>query len=239
MFCIHCGKNIADNASFCAYCGKPIQGEKQPQKNDWEYVFYRKWWKPGKGGRYNLINGKSEYSVRLELWGTDEGQVIKELQEFYDIGWQPLTPPGPSCYRFSENTAYSGDYNYKWLEIRLFIVELRRPAQERTAMEKEVIGVWQETDDPNQGFWNKFGNVLLSQRLEVERAKMEFHKDKTFTVTNRDGTKGSGGIFGEADGKIAILYKYTPELDTIATIEGDKLSYKSQHGNLIELERAR
>jgi hypothetical protein len=240
MFCIHCGKQNVDNAMFCAFCGKAIKETQiQSTTTKWEYFFIRKTWKSGNGGRYNLLNGKTEYSVRLDLWGQDQSEVMKQMQEFYDLGWQSISPPGPGSYRFAENTAYSNDYKYTWLEVRSFIVELRRPAQERTEKEKEIIGIWQETQDPNDGFWNKLGNVIFMQKLEVERAKIEFRDDKTFTLINRGGKEVDSGIFVEDDGKITMIYKYSPELDTTATVEGDSMSYKNQQGNIIRLERVK
>ena len=34
MFCKKCGKQIPDDANFCPYCGKHLNGEIPPQKNN-------------------------------------------------------------------------------------------------------------------------------------------------------------------------------------------------------------
>ena len=34
MFCIHCGKEIPDNAAFCSYCGKPLQSLSEKEETN-------------------------------------------------------------------------------------------------------------------------------------------------------------------------------------------------------------
>ena len=227
MFCVHCGKKNVEGASFCAFCGKAI-GEMKTQttenSSDWEYTFFRRYWKSGDGGRWNLTFGKTEYSVRMDNWGQDQDGYLPKIQKIIDKGWKPLSPPGPNSYHFRRNTDYAGSVKFTWLEIYSFVVEFRRPATQRTEKEKHLLGVWQETYDPNKGFWNTLGNVVFEQKTTVDKWKYEFNKDRTFHQTNRDGEKRGGGIFYENDkGEIQMFYKYSADDDVIVNVVGEKL----------------
>ena len=45
MHCTHCGKLNVENASFCAYCGKPI--DQTGTKGVWEYCEIKAYYKEG------------------------------------------------------------------------------------------------------------------------------------------------------------------------------------------------
>jgi len=231
MFCVHCGKSNVENASFCAFCGKSIvQSLAIPvnRVDEWEYTFYRRNWKMGKGGRWNLTFGKTEYDVRLDNWGSDQDHVMRELQAFLDKGWQFVSSPGPNSYRFFYHEDYAGGVKFTWLEVSSFVVDLRRPARSRTEKEKQVLGVWQEVNDPNNGFWKTVGNVIFSQKLAVDRWCYEFIEDRTFRRTDRDGEERDGGIFFENDkGEIQILYKFSPESDGFVRLTDNRLFINS------------
>ncbi|MEZ4641770.1 MAG: zinc ribbon domain-containing protein [Chloroflexota bacterium] len=228
MFCIHCGNPLVENAQFCAHCGKAVGTAPQPPQppeerpsQEWEYTFYRSSWKSGKGGRFNLVFGKTEYDARLMHWGSDESWLMPSLQKFLDNGWEPVGKIGPGNYHFRHNEDH---YGIHWLEVHTFLVEFRRPARPLTDLEKEVLGVWQETHDPNKGFLRKFGNVVFDQKVNIDRARIEFYKDKRFQSYNRDGKASRAGIFfTDKNGKIGVQYKYSPIYDGIVIVVGDRL----------------
>lgn len=227
MFCVHCGKKNVGNASFCAFCGKPVAhsiATPANTVNEWEYTFYRRYWKRGKGGRWNLTFGKTEYDVRLDNWGSDQDYVMRQLQAYLDKGWQFVSPPGPNSYRFSYNEDYVGRVKYTWLEVSSFVVDLRRPARPRTEKEKQVLGVWQEINDPNEGFLKSLFNVVFYQKSTIDRICFEFSKDRLFRRTARDGKESGRGIFYEnEEGEIELLYKYRPDLDGLVRVIDDRL----------------
>lgn len=241
MFCVHCGKNNVENASFCAFCGKPIAQSitaSASSVDEWEYSFYRRNWELGQGGRWNLTFGKTEYGVRLDNWGSDQDYVMRELQVFLDRGWQFVSTPGPNSYRFRRHEDYAGSVKFTWLEVSSFVVDLRRPARPRTEGEKQVLGIWQEVYDPNGGFWNTLGNVAFLHKSTVDRWRYEFSKDRTFRRTDRRGEECDGGIFRENDkGEIQMFYKYSPHLDGSAKVTGDRLIVPELDGLDREFER--
>ena len=199
MFCINCGESIIEGAKFCAKCGKPTTQTKQPSSQlqqpaliDWEYTYYRRSWE--KGGRYNLLLGTTEYSVRLELWGEHQSEFLHDIQEYLDKGWQPISPPGPGSYNFLRHEAYISGIKYNWLQIRSFILELRRPATiPLLDKEKLLLGVWEEPSDPSTGFGGTMAKILLFTKLKKRR--VEFFKDHTFYETNQREEKQLGGVY--------------------------------------------
>lgn len=244
MFCIHCGKQIVDNASFCAFCGKPTPSKssnnmnlKQPQ--EWEYTFYARHWKSGKGGRWNLLLGTTEYSVRLDNWGRHENLVMSEIQEFLDKGWEFVTKPGPNSYTFVRHQDYASGVTFNWLELSTFVVNFRRPIQERTKKEKQLLGLWQETTDPNKGIWKKLGNAIFDRKLEVKRWEYEFKKDRTFRRTDHKNQERDGGCFYEHDGELHMSYKFSPRLDSIVAVHNNKLIMKRKNKDLYDQEYER
>jgi hypothetical protein len=177
----------------------------------------------GKGGRWNLLLGLTEYHVRLDNWGKHQDYVMRQLQEYLDEGWQFISPPGPNSYRYIHHEGYAGGVTYTWLELSSFVVDLRRPARPRTEKERQVLGVWQEAKDPNRGL-GKLINLISVQRLTSDRWRYEFRKDRTFRRTDGNGKRRDGGIFLENDeGEIKIFYKYSPRLDGVVTVEDNRL----------------
>ena len=149
---------------------------------------------------------------------------MPQIQAYLDKGWQFVNPPGPNSYRFIHNEDYAGGVKFTWLEVRSFIVEFRRPARPRTEKEKQLLGIWQEVNNPNNGFWKTLGNVVFSQRLTVDRWHYEFFKDRVFRRTDRDGKKRDAGTFFENDeGEVELFYKFSPELDGLVSVTGNKL----------------
>lgn len=238
MFCAHCGKSNVENASFCAYCGKairqsyaePITEPVRPKNTEWEYNFYGQNWDLGEGGHWNLTFGRTEYDVRLDNWGANQDSLMPKIQLYLDDGWQLINPPGPNSYRFKRHKDTDG---LNWLELDSFIVEFRRPARPRTEKEKELLGVWQEVGDPNKGFFKQLGNVILSQRLTIHRWRYEFFENRTFGRTDYEGRERDGGIFFEnKKGGIEMLYKFSPDLDSIVNVIGNKLYTKPMHPDI-------
>ncbi|MCA9936093.1 MAG: zinc ribbon domain-containing protein [Ardenticatenaceae bacterium] len=236
MFCIHCGNTLEENAKFCAHCGKAVGTAPQPPQpprkrspQEWEYTFYRSTWKPGKGGRFNLVFGKTEYDARLMHWGGDESWLMPRLQKFIDNGWEPVGKIGPGNYHFRKNQDRHGIH---WLEVHTFLVEFRRPTRPLTTQETEILGVWRETHDPNKGFLRKFSNVVFDQKVNIDRARIEFYKDKRFESFRRDGKLSRSGIFfTNKDGGIEVMYKYSPDFDgVVAVVEGKLVMQRNNKG---------
>ncbi len=240
MYCVHCGKPNVENASFCAFCGKAIGQPPEPaspKNEEWEYTFFSQVYESGKGGRWNLTFGVTEYSVRLDNWGSDQNRIMPKLQEKLDKGWQYVNPPGPNSYKFIENTDYAGSIKYKWLSVSSFVVDFRRPARPLKEQEAQMLGTWQEIYDPNHGFWNTLGNAVFSQKLSVNKYKYEFRKDHTFHRYNRDGEEMDGGIFYESEqGLINLFYKYSPDENKSVTLTGNKLILNGKRVQ-VEFER--
>lgn len=243
MFCIHCGKSIAENASFCAYCGKEISqiSSKSKDVTEWDYFFYSTYWENGKGGRTNLTFGVTEYDVRLDVWGRNQDWIMKELQDYLDEGWQYVTPPGPNSFRFIEHTDYAGSIKFKWLSICSFVVDLRRPAKPLKEKEKELIGVWQATEDPNNGFWKKFGNVVIAKKAKVDKEKITFYKDHTFEIITSWGDVKEGVFYEYPDGELLITFKHyvledSPYEDSPINVKNGKL-YRNEYDSPFEYER--
>ena len=203
----------------------------------WDYSLYRLWWAHGTGGIYPLTHGETESSIRLDLWKEDQSKVLKEIQAF-DDEWKPINLPGPNSYYFEEHkNRDSNGKEYKWLEVRSFIIEFRRPRKQRTEREKAMIGKWQETYDPNDSIWKKFRHIVLLQRSSLKKMEMEFFNDRTFTITNRQGEQADRNIFAERNGEIVIRYKYLEEPDAIVRIEDDRLFISYSSGSQTEWER--
>lgn len=228
MYCIQCGKQNVDNAKFCAFCGTSTVPAESQKTNEWEYDFYSRYWELNEGGRWNLNYGFTEHDARLDNWSSDQDSVMPNLQEYLDDGWVYVSPPGPNSYRFNYHTGYheNSGGKYTWLSVSSFVVDFRRPARPLKSNEKKLLGSWQETVDPNNGLWNKVGNVVFSQRLSVEKATLEFRKDHTFSFQDRT-KRGNGlqhGVFYENEnGLIDINYKYIPDFDTTIKVGSEKI----------------
>ena len=242
MYCIHCGKLNVDQASFCAYCGKATSSIPDESSRDREvegdYNFYSQVWSYGKGGRWNLTFGVTEYSVRLDNWGSDQNRIMPELQEYLDAGWQYINPPGPNSYRFISHTDDAGGIRFTWLSVSSFIVDFRRPARPLKDKEKLLIGVWQELYNPNAGFLNKLGNLAFSHKTDVSRERYKFRKDHTVRPVTRDGEVIDLGVFFElTDGQLHLYYKHTPERNTTISMNGNRLTIDGLSQRFSEFER--
>lgn len=232
MFCIHCGKSLVENAQFCAHCGEKVSNAPQPPRapappveQGWEYTFYRSTWKQGKGGRFNLTFGKTEYDARLDNWGDDESWIMPRIQTFLDKGWEPIGKIGPGNYHFRHHKDLN---DIPWVEVYAFVVEFRRPARPLTKPEEQLHGTWQETFDPNKGFFRKLGNVVFDQSLTVQRERITFHKNRKFQTFDRDGKPGRDGVFffQEDEGRIELFFKFNSDLDAVASVIGNRLVLK-------------
>lgn len=230
MYCIHCGKQIPDEASFCAYCGKATSSVSNEPSHDkdveWDYNFYSQTWSYGKGGRWNLTFGVTEYSVRLDNWGQDQNRIMPELQEYLDAGWQYVNPPGPNSYTFIRHTDTASGISITWLSVSSFLVEFRRPARPLKDKEKLVIGVWRKLHKPNAGFWDTLGNMAFSHKTDVSRQRYEFRKDHTVRLVNREEQPFDLGVFFElTDGRLHLYHKYVPEDNTTLSVNGNRLTF--------------
>ena len=242
MFCIHCGKKNMESAVFCAFCGKEISQIKAILDVDnstveWDYNFFRRGWK--NGGRWNLTFGVTEHNVRMDNWGQDQSTLLPKIQKYLDNGWQPISPPGPGSYYFDRNTDYAGEIKYTYLSVSHFIVEFRRPAKSRTEKEKQLLGIWQEIHDPNQGFWSRLGNAVFDHRLNVGRQRYEFRKDRTFREIDRLDKKVDSGIFYEdpTTGEIRTFQKTFSGRNANITVNNGILTRKSSSLGSKKFER--
>lgn len=227
MYCPNCGHQIEETAKFCSNCGKPTAKSTQQtasnaqsptQQTEWEYRYYRLHWEWNKGGKFYLF-GKSEYDARLFHWGQDQSRIMRELQEWMDKGWQPVTPPGPGCYTFRkrEDFHFNG-VNDHWLEAETFLVELRRPATPLQDRTKLLLGTWEKEDEPKPGLIDR----MLGKKLV--KASIMFHKDYRFEARNQDGNYSFGGTYYVThDDEFFLMNKHTLEWDFSAKIEGDRL----------------
>ncbi len=239
MFCVHCGKSNVENARFCAHCGKAINQPLEvpsPKSTEWEYYFYSTYWESGKGGRWSLTFGVTEASVRLDNWWQDQNWIMPQIQKIIDEGWEYVTPPGPNSYNFETHTDSAGGIKFKWLSVRSFIADFRRPARPLKEKEKNLIGTWQETEDPNKGFWKKLLNIVFAQKLTVNKETIDFHKDHTFTLKTSLGISKEGVFYEYPSGEIELLYKHYPDQNSTVTIENGKL-YRNLYSNPDEYER--
>lgn len=194
MYCSHCGEAVVGTGRFCSHCGKPLVAQPAVTSlapSQWEYTYYRVSWDSGKGGRYPLTFGKTEYSVRLDNWGRDQHWILPEIQSYIDKGWEPIHEIGPGSYHFVRSKDYTGGITYYCLEVVQFLVKFRRPATPLTDLQKELLGKWEEVEDPNKGFGNNLMNKLNS-RSSAQRAFFTFFRDKTFVWINRYERKYNG-----------------------------------------------
>lgn len=247
MFCIHCGKSNVENASFCAYCGGKIsqtgsEDVAEPARSktiEWDYDFYDIQWETRNGGRWNLTFGRTEYDVRQDIWAKDQDSIMPDLQEYIENGWKYVNKPGPNSYRFEHHKEYIGNgVEITWLSVSSFIVDFRRPAKPLKEKEKQIVGKWQEVNNPNDGVLKTFGNLVFSHKLSVNKYVYEFYKDHTFKRIDREEKEISGGVFYENEkSEIEIFYKYSPYLNSVVSLSGNKLTFSKDHRHR-EFERA-
>ena len=124
MYCPSCGKSVPENSKFCLHCGSSINA---PTANtnipeEWEYCDYLRTWKPGTGGKYKLITGENENTIRRQAWNDLQSIILPEIQQAMDKGWQPISEVGSAAFSFFYHTSLMSDY----LEITEFRVKMRR-----------------------------------------------------------------------------------------------------------------
>lgn len=239
MFCINCGQALPDDANFCSKCGASTNG-KQTVNNghtitqpELEYTYFKIEY--SEGGAYYLTHGRSEQSVRDELWNDKRSSIMPRIQKYLMDGWQASSTIGANAFKFYRRTDKQGT---PYLSVKSFFVELERSARELTILEKQLIGIWEQLDDPD-GF-NRFVNNLL-QGFAGKTVHYEFFKDKTYRWTNINEEEVNRGVYKD-DGKggILILPKNWEQLaDENIRFEQEKMVLVRRYSDRDELREFR
>jgi hypothetical protein len=101
MYCPSCGKEILESSTFCSHCGKPTLAPVstvtvQQNVKEWEYKNYSLTYNEGETGWVDAQQ-YPEPSARLYYWQNIQHEIMPELQQLFDEGWQPTTEVGPAC----------------------------------------------------------------------------------------------------------------------------------------------
>ena len=105
MFCPSCGKQLSDEFAFCPHCGNalpeilPVVATDKPKPFapvEWQYAdFVYRW--PGHDRPWHKISGPhgtSEMEARLDYWSENQREILFQLQQWIDMGWEPLGEVG-------------------------------------------------------------------------------------------------------------------------------------------------
>lgn len=123
MYCPTCGKEIPESSTFCLHCGKPTIAPVssvavQQQVKEWEYKDYSFAIPEGEGG-WVAAEAYPEPAARLYYWQNIQHDVMPELQQLFDEGWQPTTEVGPVCIQLRYYKSLEG-VNVVWYIIGAF-----------------------------------------------------------------------------------------------------------------------
>lgn len=109
MFCMHCGKQISDDAVFCQYCGKNLRASKieTGTPTGWEYLTFILHLRRGEAGWV----AQEAYPAPLaqQYFWNDSAPLINEIRTMMiDNGWQPVGEHGPACIELESYKSAEG-----------------------------------------------------------------------------------------------------------------------------------
>lgn len=237
MFCVNCGQSLPDDANFCSKCGASTKGKQSVNDShaktqpELEYTYFIVEYE--EGGAYYLTHGRNEQSVRDELWNDQRSLIMSEIQKYLKDGWQASSNIGADAFKLHRRTNKQGE---PYLSVGSFFVELQRPARELTILEKQLIGIWEQLDDPNR--FNRFVNNLFQAGKHV---RYEFFKNKTYRWINTVDEEVNRGVFKDnGKGGILIIPKNWDDLaDEYIRFEQEQMVLVRRYSDRDELREFR
>ncbi len=214
---------MQESANFCSNCGTTVKQEsKISAPKEWEFTYFKMGYE--QGGTLYLTHGRTEQSIRLELWENEKSFILPKIQKYLDDGWQALSDFGVNSYRFFRRQDKD---NMPYLSVSSFFVELQRPARELTKLEKEIIGIWESEGDPNRGLM-PIVNLALLGKAKVQNVYYEFLRNKTYYWKNVMGEEVNRGVFSDnGKGQIVLIPKNNENegdtIDEYIRLENEKL----------------
>ena len=134
--------------------------------SDWEYKDYvHKWMRPY---WYKSLNGETELHARLWFWSQVQRDILNEIQQLRDNGWEAISEVGPSAFVV---TAHREMVFIDRYETREFRVSMRRIPRNQV-----------EQPNPNTRI-----RILRQQKLDQALYSLDVCIDNIKVATLRNG----------------------------------------------------